>query len=205
MSQTVNKPVIAVDVDDVLGAENDAVRTFINEHYGHDHTPEDYLVEGEYWGYWESIWGVHPEEARERLEAFLASPAKDKLKLVEGAAAVIDMLKERFNLAIVTSRYGRQLETTRPWLEQHFPGIFSRVEFVAAWSTDKKATKAIICKAIGAGYLIDDNPEHCNLAAEEGIMSLLFGDYGWNRNAKTHPAVVRVKNWQEVAEYFNEP
>lgn len=196
-----DRKIIAVDIDDVIAAETEGVRQFINQEYGEAHTAEDYLREGEYWTYWQDIWDVSSEEAATRLEAFLKSPIKDNLKLVHGAMQAINMLKQRYELVIVTSRYGRQLETTIPWVEKHFPKTFSRVEFVAI--RGEGATKASVCKEIGATYLIDDNVEHCKLAAKQGIKALLFGNYGWSKNVSSSPGIIRVDNWQEVLEYFN--
>jgi 5'(3')-deoxyribonucleotidase len=196
------KQKVAIDVDDVIGAENEAIRKFINREYLQNHTAEDYLVDGDYWSYWQDIWKVSEDEAERRLEAFLKSPDKDSLEILDGAIKVIGELKKTYDLVIVTSRYGRQLETTEPWLEKHFPKTFSQVAFVATWSRDEKVTKAKICNDIGANYLIDDNADHCNLAAQAGIKSLLFGDYGWNRKATLHPGVTRVKDWHKVLSYF---
>ncbi|HSX18161.1 MAG TPA: HAD hydrolase-like protein [Candidatus Saccharimonadales bacterium] len=202
MPKPTNKPIIAVDVDDVLAAENEGIRQFINQTYGHSYTAQDFLVEGEYNGYWEHLWQLDKEEALKRFDAFLNSSIKDNLKVVEGAIEAIEKLKRRYELIVVTSRYGRQLTTTEPWLEGHFPKTFSQVAFVATWSKDKKVSKAVVSKEIGADYLIDDNFEHCELAAKEGITALLFGDYGWNRSKKLPVGVIRAKNWQEVLEYF---
>lgn len=201
-----NKPVIAIDVDDVIADEAEGVQRFVQQEYNHSYKPSHDLFEGPYNTYWEDRWqrqqGISGEEAVKRFEAFLASPIKDNLKLVEGALKAIQELKKRYELVVVTSRYGRQLETTEPWLEKHFPGTFKRVEFVALWGKDKPATKATIAKEIGANYLIDDNPDHCALAAEEGITALLFGEQGWSRSIEIARGVIRVKNWQEVLEYF---
>lgn len=71
------------------------------------------------------------------------------------------------------------------------------------WSRDQKATKAAICTSIGASYLIDDNLEHCALAAESGLDCLLFGEYGWNKAEILPKGVTRVKDWHAVLEYFN--
>lgn len=203
MPNPANKKTIAVDIDDVIAAENDGVREFINLEYGEKHSVEDYLVDGEYWGYWESVWDIGDEEAKKRFDAYLASDVKDNLKLVDGAGKAIRRLKKSHRLVIVTSRYGRQLETTEPWLEKHFRKTFDGVAFVGTWDKNREITKAIIAREIGADYLIDDNAEHCNLAAKAGIQALLFGDYGWNRNTELHPKVKRLKNWQQVLEYFD--
>jgi 5'(3')-deoxyribonucleotidase len=203
MPKPASKPIIAVDVDDVAADENGGLREFTNREFGFKHTSEDYLVEGVYKGYWEGIWKVNPGQAKQIYEAFLNSPDKANLKVIEGAIEGINHLKKKYELVVITSREGVAMEVTKPWLERHFPNTFSRVEFVAAWSKDERATKAVIGKALGVEYLIDDNATHCNLAAEEEIQPLLFGDYGWNRKMGLHPSVVRVKNWQEVVEYFD--
>lgn len=203
MLRNESKPKIAIDIDDVIAAENEGIRQFTNREYGTEYAPEDFLVDGEYWGYWERIWGLEGEKARERYEAFLRSPEKADLKVVEGAVEAINILKKRFEPVIVTSRDGFAIEITEPWLEKNFPTTFGQIEFLAIWKRSREATKAMICKQIGAGYLVDDNATHCNLAAEEGVTALLFGDYGWNRNVELHAEVERVRDWQAVVEYFD--
>jgi len=196
------KQTIAVDIDDVLSAENDAMREFINERYGLSLSDEDYQIEAPYWGYWEHVWKVDKEEGRRRYEAYVDSGAKSRHRLIEGAEKAIRKLEKSYKLVIVTSRDDFLVDMTHRWLERNFPSMFQQVAFVAVWSGDQKASKAAICKAVGADYLIDDNLEHCSLAAKEGITALLFGDYGWNRAKKLPANAIRVKDWQEVEAYF---
>jgi 5'(3')-deoxyribonucleotidase len=198
-----SKETVAVDIDDVAADENGGIREFANREYGFTHTYEDYLIDGVYKDYWERIWEVGPEKAQEIYDAFVNSPDKANLKVIEGAIEAINRLKKKYELVVITSREGAGMKVTKPWLERHFPDTFSRVEFVIAWSQNERVSKAVIAKALGVDYLIDDNATHCNLAAEEGIQPLLFGNYGWNRNMEIHPDIVRVENWQEVMEYFD--
>lgn len=194
---------IAVDIDDVLASINEGMRLFINTYYGEEHTPEDYTADGQYWGYWEQIWNVSDEEGKKRYEAFIHSDEFLQATTNDGAIDVINRLKLDHDLVVVTAREDFHVEGTHRWLDQNFAETFKRIEFAPIWSKEKKVSKGEICKVIGAGYLIDDNVEHCNLAAEEGVQALLFGEYGWNRNHKLHESVIRVKNWHEVAEYFS--
>lgn len=193
---------IAVDIDDVLAVENEAVRQFMNDRYGPDHTPEDYLIEAEYWGYWEKAMGVDEQEGARRFQAYMDSDLKAKLGVLPGALEAIAWLKMRYDLAIVTSRQDGFIEATHTWLTEHFPDAFTRVEFVVLWSNDHKASKAAICDQIGANYLIDDNAEHCISAARLGVSGVLFGDYGWNRHAVLPANVSRARDWTAVLEYF---
>lgn len=197
-----SRPVIAVDVDDVLAIENDAVRQFANEHYGHNHTPEDYLVPGEYWSYWEMVQGVDREEGSRRYGEYVASGQKGRLEVMPGAIEVIDQLKKSCNLVIVTAREAHLTDVTKGWLNKHFPKTFRQVEFVALWSGDVKASKAEICQHLKADYLVDDSPIHARAAQEVGIQAVLFGEYGWAKGVDLPDDVVRCKNWLEVGEYF---
>lgn len=197
------KPVIAVDIDDVLANEHLAIREFINEKYGVSHTPEDYLVDGTYWGYWERVWGRDKEEGHEWFRSFIQSGAKAHQQPIDGAIDTINHLKKRYQLVVVTSRESSLVDITQAWLEDHFPSTFKGVEFVHVWSGDKKTSKGIICKEIGANYLIDDSPEHCELAAEAGVTVLLFGEYGWTRSRDLPNSVVHVRDWRAVREYFD--
>lgn len=197
------KPIIAVDVDDVLADEKEDVRKFINKRYNLRHTPEDYMIEAPYGKYFERVWGVKVEKGLEMYEAYFSAGIKAKHKPVKGAVETIGKLEKSYNFAVVTSRGDRSFVFTHAWLEGHFPKVFKQVAFVPIWSKDKEVTKAAICKEIGAVYLIDDNAEHCNLAQEAGVQALLFGEYGWNRNVELGKDVIRVRNWQEVLEYFD--
>jgi 5'(3')-deoxyribonucleotidase len=197
------KQTIAIDVDDVLSATNDSMREFVNESYGLNFSKEDYSVEGPYHGYWEEIWGVDEKEGEARYQAYLDNNVTAQHKTHAGAVEAINKLKKKYNLVIVTARQDFLFEATQKWLEQHFPKTFNQIEFLSVWSKNKEVTKGKICKEIKASYLIDDNVEHCSLAAEEGIAALLFGDFGWNRAHILPSGVTRVKNWQEVLEYFD--
>jgi uncharacterized HAD superfamily protein len=195
---------IAVDLDDVLGNEKEAVRLFINERFGFNHTPEDYLVDGEYWGYWESVWGQDTEKGEEMHQAYIDAGAKGRHEPVTGAFEAIEKLKRKFNLIIITSRGDKHVQITKVWLQNHFPDVFKRVEFIPLWGERKVITKAYIAKQLGAEFLIDDNYEHCEQAVEAGLETILFGTYGWNRRYRHLPSgMTRCDNWAEVLEYFD--
>lgn len=193
---------IAIDADDTLFDENTAVRVFHNQKYGTQHTAEDYLIPGQYGAFWEHLWQTDAKETLRRYEEFIEHKLKHNLPPLPGAISVLKELKKDYQLVVVTSRDARGQDITQEALADHYPDIFSAVHFVYRWGGNEKATKANICKDIGADYLIDDSYEHCKLAAEAGVVSLLFGTYGWNRMQKLLPGMTRVKDWSEVLEYF---
>lgn len=195
---------IAIDIDDVLGSQNEAMLRFANERYGHNHTIDDYTVEGPYWGYWRNIWGVCEEEGRRRIQEYHELGGLDTHEPIPQAVEAVTELDQRYGLVIVTARERAFEKPTREWLGKHFPVTFSSVHFLGE-TNGQKETKAEVCKRLGADYLIDDYPEHCRLAVEDGVQPLLFGSYGWNKYITDLPSeVIRVRNWAEVLEYFSD-
>lgn len=199
------KPIIAVDIDDVLFPANKSMMHFVNKHFGTKLTWKDYQIHAPYWGYWEAVWNVSKEEAQRRYNAFVNSEVMLSATALNGAISVIEHLEKKYDLIVVTARGDEHIDATHTWLTKHFPETFKRVEFIGVWSKDEKVTKAQICNEVGAKYLIDDNVEHCVLAAEVGVQALLFGYYGWNYHEGDLPdGVKRVKTWQDVKKYFDE-
>lgn len=197
------KQIIAVDFDDTIFDEDTAVRLFHNERYGTRHTTEDYLAPGEYGTFWMHIWNTDKTETLRRYEEFLIHKFKHGLPPLSGAIEVLESLKQRYELVIITSRDKRGVSITHEALNKYYPSIFKDVHFVPLWDTGKKATKAQISQSVGAEYLIDDSFEHCLLAAEAGIEALVYGVYGWNQTQELQPHMTRVKNWMEVKEFFD--
>lgn len=192
---------IAVDIDDVLAISAEALVDFSNARWGTRLTVEDY---DEDWG---KMWQVDVVEERRRSDEWHASDGISSKRPQEEGLTVLKHLSQSYRLVIATSRRKIIQEDTRLWLEKHYLGIFDEVHFSGIW--DERTpdahmlTKAQLCAEIGADYLIDDQVKHCVGAAEAGIQALLFGDYNWNRHAALPDGVTRVKNWQEVKEFFD--
>jgi uncharacterized HAD superfamily protein len=204
MPKPADKPVIAIDLDEVLSAQMDAIRVFTNKYYGTKLSPDDFRIEAPYWRYFETVWGVDDKEGERRVEHYISSGGFGLQKTLPGALEAIKRLKHHFRLVIITSRKKEHAEMTHQWLEKHFPRVFDHIGFTSVWGSESSVAKAKLSKEIGASYLIDDNLDHCLLAAREGIRCLLFGEYGWNRGNVTGSNIVRVKNWEEVLKYFDE-
>ncbi|SRR6266568_692516 len=131
---------------------------------------------------------------------------------IDQALPVLQSLKGRYDLIIVTSRRQRIKPETDVWLAQNFPGIFSAVHYVGFYDKDKPTDvrkglvqhKAALCRELGADYLVDNQLKHCLGAAECGVEASLFGNYRWNRAAEKLPeGVAEVHNWNEVKNYFD--
>jgi 5'(3')-deoxyribonucleotidase len=208
MSQSSNKRIIAVDVDDVLASHALSFVTFSNERWGTHLTIDDYDDD------WAKLWQLdreietHRQIVSDRATVFFEHNTTS-MPHDESALEVLVSLKERFDLIVVTARRQQIKGETLAWLQQKYPGVFEddRIFFAGFYDTIRADSsvrnKGALLKSLHADYLIDDQPKHCNGADEQGIRALLFGDYAWQRNALINPGVKRVGSWAAVREYFN--
>lgn len=197
-----SKPVIAVDVDDVLAANAAGFLAFSNERWGTQLTIDDYSE------HWTDMWQVDHDEAERRSAIFHASGAVRHFAHDLSAEKVLRKLAQSYTLVVITSRRLSIEKDTLAWLDEHFKGVFDKIHFAGIWDTEdtreaRKQTKRDLCEKLGVQYLIDDHPKHCFAVADAGMTGLLFGAYKWNEHTGELPKnVVRVQDWQAVAEYF---
>jgi 5'(3')-deoxyribonucleotidase len=197
------KPIIAIDIDDVIAAGTDSFRQEVNKLMGTNLTPEDYQVPGDFWGYYERVWANHGIEnvPRVQLDVVMITD-QSHVPLLPGASFAIGELSKRFEIIIVTARDQKWEKATLIWLKSHFGDTFKSVHF-AGNSDDKSAkTKGQLCVEVGAGYLIDDNPHNGMTAVDEGLKGILFGEYGWHHEAPD--VLIRCRDWPAVLEYFQD-
>lgn len=197
-----SRPIIAIDIDDVLADNAAGFVAFSNKQWGTALTIDDY---DEHWAkVWQTDWG----ETLRRRDVFIGSGVQNDYRHVDGAKSVLRQLSKRFDLYVVTARMIHTKDDTQAWIHKHYPGIFTdeTIHFAGLWdnpdiNTHKK-TKADVLKQLGVKYLIDDQKKHCFGAAEQGITAVLFGDYKWNQSSGLPEGVVRCHTWEEVEEFF---
>jgi uncharacterized HAD superfamily protein len=196
-----DKPTIAVDIDDCIAANALGFIAYSNEKYGTHLSIEDYQ---DHWG---EVWKTEFAETERRASEYHASGHIASYTTIEGAFDVLTKLKERFRLAVLTTRRTSINELTKGWLEKNYPNIFDDIVFSGFFDNPSeeslKRTKGELAKELGASYIIDDQLKHVLAAAELGIKGILFGDYSWNRAEALPQNVSRVHNWKEVLEYFD--
>ncbi len=191
------KPVLAVDVDEVLYPFMELFVDYHNQNHGTNGVVSDfpdYHIQ-------ENL-GITKEQKVERLGYFLEQGGFTSGVPVEHSQDALKMLSERFEIVVVTSRWQEWEESTVKWLSEHYPNIFGRIEYAnsIAWHRGDKYDKDAICKELGAVAFIDDALDNVEKVAATGIKSLLFGDYPWNQSDKLPDNVQRVKDWDEVLE-----
>ena len=191
------KPVLAVDVDEVLYP---LVQLFVEYHNNNHDT--DAVFEQFYSYSFEKSLGLPKDKFIERIASFAEQGNFASKDPIEGTKIAIAELSKHYDLQIVTSRWESWQQHTITWLQSHFPDTFSEVHFANSipWQRGEEYSKLAICKRIGAQYFIDDSLENATDVAAGGIKSFLFGDYPWNQTAKLPENVSRVKDWNEVLE-----
>jgi 5'(3')-deoxyribonucleotidase len=200
------KPIIAVDIDDVLANNAAGFVAFSNQKWG------THLAVDDYEEHWARVWGIEHdlEEVTRRRDAFISSGVHRDFSPTDNAHNSLRRLSERYELHVVTSRLLTMKDDTRQWLTKHYGDVFTdtAIHYAGIWDTltsnSHNVTKADTVNVLGADYLIDDQLKHCEAVAEAGKRALLFGNYGWNQANNLHPNITRVKNWAEVEEYFRE-
>ena len=203
MKNDVKRPIIAIDIDDVLAKSAQSFIEYSNNHWGTFFAVDDYDEN------WTKLWQVDNEEAGRRSQEYLSSGILNSYEHNEDAIEVFEKLKENYKLIIVTSRSIWLKEITVGWVKSRYPYIFTDEDIYFAGIWDKGVCDEAIIRdkgdfimKLGADYIIDDQPKHYIGAAQRGIKALLFGDYGWNKLENLPSCVNRVKNWSEVLAYF---
>ena len=199
------KPLLAIDIDDVIADSTEALRRVVNKRYDVDLAPQDYVLndDGSYWGYYERVWAAHGLH-HVRYDVLHDEMARDQshVPLLPGASFAIGELTKRYDIMLITARDLAWEQVTLDWLTSHFGSVFTAVHFAGRTKHGVKVpSKGQLCKELGAKLLIDDNTEHCQSALDQGVDAILFGDYGWH-NGKTDGLKV-CKDWPAVLEYFD--
>ncbi len=196
------KPILAIDIDDVLANSTESLRLVVNKHAGVNLSPKHYKVPADgYRGYYDKVWSAHNVQVT--MGELKPQMAKDQLhvKPQVHAQKVLSELKKSYMLVVVTARDPEWKAATLRWLDAHFHGVFEKVLFSAeVREGETPKTKGQLCKAAGVSWLIDDNVDHAKSALAEGIQVVLFGTYGWHYDVPEH--VVRCGDWQAVQEHF---
>jgi uncharacterized HAD superfamily protein len=203
MPKPANKPIIAVDIDDVISSSALGFVEFSNKMWGTNLTVEDYDE------HWARLWKVDDQETWKRSDILTNAKLPLSYSHIEGAGIAIERLSKNYKIVAATSRNKTMQGMTIEWINKKYGDIFDEVHFAGLWDKDtdldsmNKLTKAELLKQIGADYLIDDQPKHCIAAAQVGIKAVLFGDYKWNRDVELVENMVKAKNWEDVLEYFS--
>jgi hypothetical protein len=196
-----NKPIIAVDIDDVLAAEAEFVVAYTNKHWGGNYTLKDYSEA------WNLFWGVDVDEVERRAEILHRPGIVSQYRVIPGSRDVLERLKETYELIVVTSRRQRVEQETQQWLDRHFPDIFSKLILTGFWDDPSIEDRHLLSKGSllndhRVAYVIDDQQKHCISATDHGIKAILYGNLSDNQHTEAREGMAHLEDWRAVAEYF---
>ncbi len=188
------KPILAIDMDEVLFPFLPEFNRYYNEQHATDFKLEDYVSFD-----FEKVWGGTADRATIQVDAFLRHDHR-AIQPVPVALEALKELKQHYQLVVVTARDGITERETRLWILHHFPDYFDDIILAGNHYTGRGyRTKSEICLGLGASMLIDDGLHNILDCAAAGVPGLLFGDYAWNQTEEPLPMnVQRVADWHEA-------
>jgi uncharacterized HAD superfamily protein len=177
------KPILGVDIDNVLADSDVRLRAMILEMFGIE-LQEEQMTRYEYEAY-----GVSEEQLGEVFRRFNLETCRT-LKLVPGAKGAMLQLATRYEIALVTARDPESQAGTEYWLRAE--GLpYDQLHF-----NDEK-------HALGIPYhaFIEDRHEQAHNIATTGAAVYLL-TRPWNARPLAHPNVRRVDSWDEILEHL---
>ena len=186
------KQVLAVDIDDVIFPFVPELAKFHNQRFD---TELD--IDSFHSYIFNEVWGGTSEEGHSKVMDFFETDCME-VEPIAGSRETLARLSSQFDLFIVTSRDEELRSVTEPWIEKYFKDFFQELILCGnPYTGNGYISKVQTCKKIGAQFLIDDQRKYCQECGNEGVRSIIFGDYRWNRG--TVPTLsVRARDWGEV-------
>lgn len=187
-------PTIAIDLDEVLSPFVADLMTWYNKTFKTDFSFDQYTTYN-----FAEIWGCTKEESVEICNDFHHSRDIKEIIPIPNSVEALALLKDKFDLVLVTSRPLQHLDYTNSWINHYHPNVFADVVLCNHWTSIGKAVKkSEVCKKINANYFIDDLPHYVEEVANCNIKSLIFGNYPWNQKPINHENIQRVSGWDEI-------
>jgi uncharacterized HAD superfamily protein len=197
MPSPASKPVIAVDIDDVIYPLVPNLIEYLDTEHKVKLTDQDFKDYD-----LKKVWAGGPIEAAKIFEGYKEKSGVHIAPLT-GAREALQRLSQNYDIIVLTSRDVSNSDRTNSWIAHHFPETFKDVHLLGnKHDSPTFREKSEVSRELGVFCLIDDNLRHVLETNTAGIKTILFGDYPWNQANELPSGVTRVKNWQEVLEYL---
>jgi len=188
---------IGIDIDDVLIP---FMQEFLNFHEKENGEKVDIekILSYNSWAYL----SLSKEEVYTLFELFFNSGDFSEISLKENSKESILRLSLSHEIFFITSRPSVLNSLTQEFLDKHFSEMSYLLIHADSFHESKKE-KHEICNFLGIDIMIEDRKKYACECANNGIRVFLF-DKPWNRKIEDETNMLRVKNWKEVMENFNE-
>ncbi len=194
-----NKPILAIDIDDVSLDLIASLQPWHNRTYGTNLSLEDIHT----FNLWE-VWRCKKEEAYQRVYEYYASDDFLRVSPVEGAQEAISKLSRKFEIHAITGRPSFVEQQTRISMQQFFNDSISRIHITNDMGTSGlKTTKHRICNEIGAHALIEDAPKYA-LECVLGVppVPVYLVSRPWNTPIRSHEGIISVNTISDTLSYL---
>lgn len=192
-----DKRALAVDFDDVCNNFNAAFLRYNQIWNGVPHSMRyedltDYIFH--------TVYGVEIEEINEWIWHFCRDHHDDFLKPIGSALAWLRVLRENYEIHMVTSRCESIQKVTRRWLDNYATGVFDQLHFTNGFATrypGRRRNKLSVCREIGAVAFVDDALGHVEAVAAGLQVPTFMLTQPWNKS-ETPTGVIRAQSWDEI-------
>ncbi|MEW6556423.1 MAG: hypothetical protein AB1349_03610 [Elusimicrobiota bacterium] len=180
---------IGTDLDGVIADSDPVYRFFIKKFLGQELKRKDVTS-----FFYEDCLGITIDKMNKVWEFFNREQGWNKIKPVVGAIKYLNKFATKNKIFVVSSRPVFLEKITRRWLDRY------KVNYDKLILTDSQPKLKII-KDLNITYFIEDRLDYAQEMAKAGIKVLLL-DYPWNQSDEEQANLYRVKNWDEVDEFF---
>jgi uncharacterized HAD superfamily protein len=176
------RPIIGVDLDNVLTRTDPLIRQLIEEMFGVRLAQSD-IKHFDY-----NLCGITKDQERQVFARFHQTEC-EKVAPIEDGLAALSVLAQTFDIHIVTGRPPETRKLTTEWLNN------SRVSYDRLEFLKEKHLSEVDFKAF-----VEDHRENAYAMARRSVKSFLI-NYPWNEpNPIDPPHLIRVGTWQEILE-----
>ena len=190
-----DKPVVILDIDDVLQAFNHPhftkqVERELGVSFPYEAHLDPYLMA--------TFPHVTKERELEIVHMVYDDPEFWNANPMEGAKEAVEFLSTHFTLVPVTARPAITSDWTLAYHARHFPGQLDPPIFIGlTGSAENISTKLQHAVTRGAIAMVDDTRHNLDGCAEANIAGILR-DHPWNCKHADHPDFTRVSTWEEI-------
>ncbi len=184
------KKVLALDIDDVLVPFGHHAAKYVSAVSGIKVGAHE-LYDGNTNG--QTANGLCNKEFARLVRRYQLDDCSLEVEPIAGCVESLSDISEVFDIKLVTSRDPTISGQTMAWVENHLSMVdISEVHHVGNvhGPSGENNTKLGVCNAIGAAYLVDDQPKYYQQLKDSQIVPILFGEYAWN----DEPAL-RSRDW----------
>ena len=179
---------IALDLDGVVFDSENLFRVY-SEMYDTDVKKSDNIVDNAQRTF-QKRYNWSEEESRYFYNKYAEQIVRDA-NLMPGADIVLNKLKDSFDFIVVTSRNDLETDIAREKLKE--------IGFdIKMFNNEHHKIERLVDEKVD--YIIDDDPDICINASDNGICALYFKNNASNRVEKD--GVINVNNWGEVYKHL---